>query len=445
MSPPIPPVLGPLLGHPVAIFGDGVSGRAALALVHRLGGSGAIFDERGGEGIRREFSAGEARLHRLVVFSPGFVPDHPWLVAARAAGAVCLGELDFAALCWRGSIVAVTGTNGKTTLVEFLTHALRLVGRDAVAVGNIGFPFSRHAADVAGGSPLSIAVCEVSSFQAETLRHFRAASTLWTNFAEDHLERHATLRAYFLAKWRLVECTAPDRMLAGTSVRLAANRFGLSLPASAWVMSEGRPPDGRLAGTVFGGYPQRENFLLVAAWWRAEGLPAEELFAAARSFHLGPHRLARVGARDGVTWWNDSKATNFHAVAAALEGFAAPVILIAGGKSKGGDIAAFVRRIAPRVRYACLIGETRSELAEACSASGVAYSICHELPEAVRQAAALARPGDHVLLSPAFASFDQFQGYADRGTRFTSLVRALSAPAPTPASAPVPALQTVSS
>ena len=201
-------------------------------------------------------------------------------------------------------------------------------------------------------------------------------------------------------------------------------------------MCEGRPPEGRLAGTVFEGYPQRENFL-AAAWWRAEDCPRRRC-SPPRAAHLGPHRLARVGSSAGVTWWNDSKATNFHAVAAALDGFAAPVILIAGGKPKGGDIAAFVRRIAPRVRYACLIGETRFALAEACAASGVAYSICQELAEAVRQAAALARPGDHVLLSPAFASFDQFEGYADRGTRFIALVRALSAPAPVPAPHPLP-------
>jgi UDP-N-acetylmuramoylalanine--D-glutamate ligase len=421
-----PDFLRPLLLHPVAILGGGVSGRALSNLVRALGAEPVVFDSAPGSvdlPSCPQFTAADAERHRLVLFSPGFAPTHPWLSLARTCGALCLGELDFAALFWRGALVAVTGTNGKTTTTEFLTHALAAAGRDATAAGNIGFPLSQLVVDRAGGGPDSIAVCEVSSFQSETFRHFRADSVLWTNFAEDHLERHGTMEHYFLAKWRLLERCVGGHVHVGTSVRLHAERFGQTLPAEACVSTEGEPGDLLLQGTPFADYPQRENFLLVAAWWRASGLREGILYAAARTFAPARHRLERVAERGGITWWNDSKATNFHAAEAALSRFRAPVLLVVGGKSKGGDIPAFVHRIAPRVRHAALIGETRHSLAAAAAAAGLAHSVCDDLAHAVRTLGDLASPGDHVVLSPGFASLDQFSSYADRGDQFVKLVQ----------------------
>jgi UDP-N-acetylmuramoylalanine--D-glutamate ligase len=420
-----PEFLKPLLAAPVAVLGAGVSGRAVVALVERLGGIAQVFDER--DPSASPFRESNVGAYKLVVFSPGFAPTHPWITAARAAGCLCLGEIDFASVFWRGSVVAITGTNGKTTMTEFLTHALRSIGRDAVAVGNVGRAFSQAVVDRGGGAPDSVAVCEVSSFQAETLRYFRADDALWINFAEDHLERHSTYEAYFMAKWRLFERTVGGHVFAGTSVQRAAEHFGQTLPPGATVDTLDQPGDVLLRGTVFEEYPQRENFILAAAWWRAAGLREGALYAAAQSFKLGPHRLACVGTVEGVRWWNDSKATNFHAVEAALARFGAPVVLIAGGKAKGGDIAAFVQRIAPRVRAAFLIGETRHVLATFFGAAGVTHRVCPDLAEAVRLAAVAARPGDDVLLSPGFASLDQFRGYDDRGAQFERLVNNLGA------------------
>lgn len=423
----VPPTfLRPLLNQPVAIFGAGASGRAVADLLAALGSRGTVYDEKGAEeGVRTEFSREDAARCRLVVFSPGFTPEHRWLALARAAEAVCLGEVDFASLFWRGAVVGVTGTNGKTTLTEFLTHAVKSTGRDAAATGNIGYPFCRLVADRGGGAPDSLAVCEVSSFQAETLRYFRADAALWTNFAEDHLERHPSLQAYFMAKWRLFERAVGGEVYAGTSVQRWAEQFGQTLPANALVPTEDQPGDVLLRQTVFAEYPQRENFLLASAWWRATGLRESVLYAAAQSFRLGPHRLARVAEKAGVGWWNDSKATNFHAAEAALAQFRAPVILLAGGKAKGGDLAGFIGRIAPRVKQVFLIGQTASELAVACQAHGVAHTVSGTLAEAVSRAAVLAVPGDQVLLSPGFASLDQFRGYDDRGTQFEALVSKL--------------------
>jgi len=428
--PPPPAFLAPLLAKPVAVLGAGVSGQGVQTLLAALGVAAVVYDARG-----MDFTDRAAAAHRLAVFSPGFPPDHPWIGRARAAGIECLGELDLASLFWRGQIVAITGTNGKTTLTEFLTHALASVGRVAEATGNIGRSFSQLVASRHGGAKDHVAVCEVSSFQAETLRHFRADATIWTNFAEDHLERHPGLESYFAAKWNLIVRTGTAEpkaargpaIFVGSSVERFARRFDRPLAALVAVPTENQPADERLAGTVFAEYPQRENFLLAAAWWHAAGHPSATLVAAAQSFRLGRHRLARVGEWDGVAYWNDSKATNFHAVEAALAGFNGGVILIAGGKSKGGDLAAFVHRIAPRVKQIVLIGETSTELAFHCSAFRVAHTIAPTLSEAVRRAAELAGPGDHVLLSPGFASFDQFRNYEDRGDQFERLVQNLPA------------------
>ena len=418
-----PPFLIPLLAKPVAVLGAGVSGRAAANLIQKLGSTAVIYDQAEGEDIATDF---DPTAHALVILSPGFAVGHDWVVQARSAGLVCLAEIDFASLFWRGELVAITGTNGKSTLTEFLTYALTAGDRDAMAVGNIGNAFSDLVAQREGGAPDSIAICEVSSFQAEALHHFRADAAIWTNFAEDHLERHASMEGYFLAKWRLFERTIGGQVFGGSSVARAAETFGQSLPESATVDTEDPAGDVLLRGTIFEDQPQRENFLLAAAWWRAAGLREPVLYAAAQSFALGPHRLAKVAEQNGVNWWNDSKATNFHAAEAALARFGAPVILIAGGKSKGGDVAGFVKRITGRVKQVLLIGESRNILATFFGAAAVPHHVCADLAEAVQRAADFAQAEDDVLLSPGFSSLDQFSGYADRGDSFERLVADLT-------------------
>jgi len=422
MIPPPPDEIAALLQRPVAVFGGGVSGQGVLALLARIGGVGRLYDEKAADAENR-FTEIDAGRHGLVVFSPGFSAGHPWLATARKTNCVCLGELDFASLFWKGETIAITGTNGKTTLTEFLVHALVPAGRPAHITGNIGYSFARFVLEQTGR--VNLAVCEVSSFQAETLQKLRPTATLWTNFAEDHLERHPGLDAYFAAKWNLVERTPADAVFAGTSVQKYAEKTGRTLPESAKVESEGRPADPRLAGTVFEHYPQLENFLLAAAWWRKEGLPEEKLYRAAKTFGGGRHRLAKVGVRRGITFWNDSKATNFHAVEAALTTFGAPVLWIGGGRAKGGDLGGFVDRIAPKIRQAFLIGETQPVLAGHFRDRQVPVATAASLDEAVREAVSRAAAGDHILLSPGFASFDMFRGYEDRGSQFESLVEKL--------------------
>jgi UDP-N-acetylmuramoylalanine--D-glutamate ligase len=429
-----PDFLASRLAQPVAVLGGALSGNGATRLLSKLGAAAVVYDKKG-----EEFTEASARRHSLVIFSPGFSLHHGWLERARKAGCICIAEIDFASLFWKGRIIAVTGTNGKTTLTEFLAHALSTAGMRAFAAGNIGIPFSQLVSDEDGGSPEMTAVCEVSSFQAEQLGHFNADALLWTNFAEDHLERHGSMEAYFSAKWELMLRTPPGRFFAGSSVKRYASQFGRAVPSGsrsptgshvrsgAFVSTEGQPGDSRLAGTAFESYPQRENILLAQAWWRAEGLDEAAFFAAAATFRTGRHRLSKVATIDGVTFWNDSKATNFHAVEAALAGFPRPVVLIAGGRSKGADLAAFVRRIAPRIAHAILIGETGPALAAACESMGVAHKLSANLDEAVRNAAAAAQPDGDVILSPGFSSFDMFRNYEDRGDHFERAVNELNA------------------
>ena len=392
-----PPFLVSLLAAPVAVLGDGVSGRAAAKLVSKLGSKVVIYDERGGDHVETEFVAG---AHQLLITSPGFELGHSWVIAGRSAGLVCLTEIDFAALFWRGEVVAVTGTNGKTTVTEFLSFALSSAGKDACAVGNVGNAFSEVVAKRDGGAPDSIAICEVSSFQAEALHHFRADAAIWTNFAEDHLERHASLQGYFMAKWRLFERAIGGQVFAGSSVARAAEEFGQSLPEGAIVDTEESAGDILLRGTAFDTHPQRENFLLAAAWWRAAGLREPVLYAAARNYE-----------------------TNFHATEAALSQFGGKVVLIAGGKSKGGNIEAFVDRIQSRLKHVLLIGETRNILATLFGAAGVPHTVCEDLAGAVRGAINVSASGDDILLSPGFSSLDQFADYAERGEAFVQLLK----------------------
>jgi UDP-N-acetylmuramoylalanine--D-glutamate ligase len=410
----IPEFLSKRLALPVAVLGAGVSGDGALSLLSRIGARAVVYDRRG-----TEFTAERAHGHGLVVFSPGFSLHHPWLELARKAGCICMAEIDFASLFWLGGIVAVTGTNGKTTLTEFLAEAVGRSGRRARATGNIGLPFSQLVADEDGGTPNALAICEVSSFQAEQLGHLWADALLWTNFAEDHLERHAGLEAYFAAKWELVLRGAPGRFFGGSSVGRYAEKFARPMPAGSCVVTEGLPEDPRLAGTPFASYPMRENFVLAAAWWRSEGMDEALLYAAARTFRLGRHRLSNCASVDGVAFWNDSKATNFHAAEAALwPGCREPNVLIAGGQVKGGRPG----RLRPqdlRPMSPTQSSSARPAPALASGTSRPAVSLTPICATALRmrfapRPQAAAQPGGNVLLSPGFSSFDMFRDL--RGT-----------------------------
>ncbi len=421
----LPEIIRSCTRRPVAVFGMGVSGKAMLSCLTSHGAHCVAYDEKPemGSGVHPLFGEREARLHDLVVYSPGFHQDHPWLAAARQAGVLCLGEMDFAALFWHGILLAITGTNGKTTLTDFLAAALRANGGEAVAVGNIGQPLSNI--PEVSRSRGCVAVCEVSSFQAEGLHYLRPQAVLWTNFEEDHLDRYPDMKAYFAAKWNLVERLSRPRLFIGEQVEQWARRLGYVLPPFAKVVRREGGASLIPQNSFFTTYPQQENYLIARAYWESEGLPVSVLEETAKRFSPRKHRLCKVAEIGGASYWNDSKGTNFHAVEAALRTFEKPVLWIGGGKSKGGDLDAFVGRIAPRVSHAFLVGETAEALAHYCAKHALPHEVHPTLEAATKAAFHAARPGDTVLFSPGFSSFDQFANYAERGVCFETCVLGL--------------------
>lgn len=413
------------LQRPVAILGRGESGQAAANLVLHYGGNYQFFsqDPRGNS---QPFDSREAARHDLVVFSPGFSIHHPWIRAAQAVGCELMGELEFARQFWQGQLWVVSGTNGKTTTVSLLVHALKHSGKSAIAVGNIGYAFSR-AAMSSDNRPETIAVCEVSSFQSESFHHWSCDAGIWSHFAPNHLDRHGDLATYFKAKCKAYTGISGKKLFLGKTVLQSARELGLMecLPPSSSPL-EIRENDPHIP--VFFRTPaQIENFRLCASLFVEMGGSLEQFYSSLSTFSPPHHRVAYVTSIRGVDFWNDSKATNSSAVRAALEQFPEQRILwIGGGVSKGESLTQFAHMVAPHVKCSYTIGSVGEELAGKINQIGGKAVYCETLDRAVDSAFREAQKGDVVLLSPGFASFDQFRGYAERGECFQNKVFRLS-------------------
>lgn len=400
----------------IAVFGAGVSGQAAVRLVEALGAEAVCFDEQ-----RRNFSFADCDAYDAFIFSPGFAAQHTWRVMCVDSGKPCYSELGFAAQFWPGKLLGVTGTNGKTTVTELLCDALNRAGQSAVTAGNIGTPLSERVLD----ADAEWAVCEISSFQAELPQGVELDGLIWTNFAEDHLDRYPAMAEYFEAKANLLNCLKADApVVVGESVKVAQ-----VCPPTAPEPKEMRCEDAPAlpANSPFARPPQSENFQLVAELWHALGLPESALLEAATNFQLAPHRLAKVSEWGGVSFWNDSKATNFHAALAAAEAVESPIFWIGGGSGKGGDLSEFVSALSRHIEAAFVYGEVADELSMALKKQLPRVQTHSRFEAAVAAAAtaALAESPAAVLLSPGFASFDQFRSYAERGESFISAVLSL--------------------
>jgi len=400
----------------VAVFGAGMSGQAARKLAESLGCEVTLFDEGAGGQVFNDSAAGFDRF----VFSPGFAAQHSWRVRAEASGCPCHSEPAYAAMHWTGKLIGITGTNGKTSLTRLLTDALQRAGQSAVAVGNIGRPF----ADVACSDlnqPATWAVCELSSFQAELPMGLALDGLIWTNFAEDHLDRYPDLEDYFEAKANLLRCvksTAP--VCLGEDVRVRLND-------PRWPERQACVRADLLSASVFAEAPQSANFDLALKLWNTLGLPEKALVDAANRLRLDAHRCERVGRLGGVEFWDDSKATNFHAAEAALQRMQLPVFWIGGGAGKGGDLNGFARRIAPKIEAAFLYGAVSEQLRSGFVGTECPSQRFERFEDAVRAAAERASQTSPsvVLMSPGFASFDQFLTYSQRGKSFISIVLGL--------------------
>ncbi|MDQ4149222.1 MAG: UDP-N-acetylmuramoyl-L-alanine--D-glutamate ligase [Actinomycetota bacterium] len=387
----------------------------------------------------------------LIVPSPGVPPANPLLAEACSRGTRIWSEIELGWRLGRSPVLAVTGTNGKTTTTTLLAKVLEAGEIPSAAVGNIGFPLVRAATTL---PPETTLVCEVSSFQLAFIETFRPGVAIVLNVADDHYDWHEGYDDYLRAKGRITENQTEDDLLVvavddpgclriAESSRATLAGFGLGPPADLRKQAEERlgrplgPVAGAASGRIVidsGGQPSEvaevreirmrgahnvENVLaaLLAARWC--GVSDAAFTRVARSFDNLPHRMSVVAEIDGVTYIDDSKATNPHATLKAMTGLDR-VVWIAGGRAKGLDLSA-LRSIKPQLSGMVVMGEAASDLEKLFD--DVPREKADSVEDAVAVAARMARPGDTVLLSPACSSLDQYVDYAERGRRFAEAVR----------------------
>ena len=395
-----------------------------------------IAVETGGHG-ERTFQGQD-----LIVVSPGVPVDARPLVQARTLGESVIGEIELAAQFFPGRIVAITGSNGKTTTTTLAGEIIAAGGFPAVVGGNIGTPAVTL---VEGATPETVAVLEVSSFQLETIQSFRPWIAVVLNITPDHLDRHRTFEAYTDAKARIFEnqrgddfavLNADDPTAATLANRTRAQVFWFSRKRE--VQQGAYVNDGRIlfrdvkgqreimltSEIPLKGSHNVENVLAAVAVGALSGVSAEKIRDAVGSFKAVEHRLEYVATVRGVEYYNDSKATNVDATIKALESFPANIHLILGGKDKGSDYTVLNDLLRQRVKRVYTIGSAATKIESQIKG---AAEIMHAetLENAVRRASEVAQPGDIVLLAPACASFDQFRSYEHRGKVFKEVVGAL--------------------
>lgn len=409
------------------ILGGGLSGKAAERLARLLGYSAAILSDA--PGLDAEAAVAKADL---IVTSPGVKPltSPLWQAAMRRAKkGECefLGELEFGFRHWKGKVLAVTGTNGKTTTTELTVALLRAAGADAHPAGNIGFPLSDLAADQREGklSPGALPVVEVSSFQLERADTFAPFAAVLLNLESDHEDRYAGgFDEYVAVKKRIFDRVAPGNRIYGLSMDSPVAR-------RVTVYGDAMLIDGDeilidLGNTALTAPHNREN-LAAAVELCLRALPLDAVLSpdfrlAVHTFQPGKHRLELVAEKDGIRYVDDSKATNPASVVAALRATPGPAVILLGGLDKGMDFSPLAAW-AGKIRFAVLYGECREKIAAALPASIPTADCGTDFELAVKTARAQAKPGDTVLLSPACASMDMFRDYKERGDRFARLAQ----------------------
>ena len=432
-------------GKHVAVLGLGRSGEAAARLLLANGAAVTVLDS-GDPAPRHEaaetLSSRGARVvlgndalrcvqeFDFAVLSPGIDPVVPLARRPVEAGIPLLGEVELAFRSCLCPVVAVTGTNGKTTTTGLIAALLHAAGVKAEACGNIGLPFSEVAAR---SSSLDAAVVEISSFQLETTDVFRPRVAVWTNFSANHLDRYPDVNSYRAAKLRIFDRqTGDDFAVVNARAELPALRArrvtfsavpgveaDFTLGPGEMIFHQGVPVLA-MTETRLRGPHNAENLMAALGAGLCLGAGMAAMLPAARAYAPPAHRCEFIRETGGVTWINDSKSTNLDALAQALRSQSGRVVLIAGGKNKGFGFAPVADLVKERVRDAVLIGEMRESIARDWAQA----TSCHpadSLDEAVAQARSLALPGDTVLFSPGTSSFDMFRSFEERGDTFKQL------------------------
>ena len=432
----------------VAVLGAGLSGAAAALLLRSEGANVTVLDSADEKKLLRSTldNLRAQGVHVIcgpdadrnsdkfdfVVASPGIDPASALGRNFWSRGVDIIGELE---LGWRSCetpVIAVTGTNGKTTTTEMLAQMLNQCGQKTIACGNIGKPLSEVAREKIKYEVLTV---EVSSFQLETIRTFHPSIALWLNFAPDHLDRYRSVAEYRAAKLRLFENqTTDDVAIVNASENLPELRarkitFSAYTNRGDFRLSEGailfqNQPVLRMSQTKLRGSHNIENLMAPLAAGHARGLSFEQMVPALSAYEPQPHRCEFVRQINGVDYINDSKATNLDAMEKALQAQSKTVVLIAGGKDKGFNYQPLRDLVKGKVRMTILIGEMAKQIARDWD-SAVKTEFATSLADAVERAHSTAKSGEIVLFSPGTSSFDMFKSYADRGDQFRALVQAL--------------------
>lgn len=438
----------PFPGTRPLVVGAARSGLSAARLLSRHGLDVRVCDARRADdlpdtaralaslGVETRWGGDDASAlegRDVVVWSPGIPMTHPIATAAVERSVPVMSELELGYLASHAPLVCVTGTNGKSTTTDLIGRLLAAAGREVAVCGNIGHPICDVAEAV---SPTGILVVEVSSFQLETVTRLAPFVALWLNLTPDHLDRHATLEQYGRLKRRLFErqTDADYAVWNADDPEVARHRVAGPIAlefSSLRPVGEGAYLDGETLTLAWRGGTEpilparalrvpgahnRMNVLAALAATLPLEIPPATLRDTLSSYTGLEHRLESVAEIDGVRFINDSKATNAGSLAVALESFADPVVLIAGGRDKGQDFRPLADRVRRSVKHLILIGEAQDAMSAAWP--GVPATRAGSLAAAVEAGLEAARPGGVVLLSPGCASFDMFRDYEDRGRRF---------------------------
>jgi UDP-N-acetylmuramoylalanine--D-glutamate ligase len=444
------------------VWGFGVTGRGLTRVLAERGYRVSVVEDRP-EGDFADYSAEIGRLKKagvkfrfggmknlgdflrreadVLAPSPGVHVPEEILGVCSEANIQVSGEMEIASRLIPGTMIAVTGTDGKTTAATLIHHLLVSAGLTSHLAGNVGAPFIELSGKTKPGHWL---VIEVSSYQLETVRLFRPHIAVLLNIAEDHLTRHKTMRNYTRIKGRVFERQReedhailnfddPACLQAYGQAHARIHGFSLAGPLrnGGWRQNgdlildyEGKPV--RVIGIdqmkIAGEHNQLNALAAILAGWLA-GCPVEAIGGAIADFEGLPHRIEPVGEADGILWVNDSKATNIHSTTSALKYFSRPVVLILGGYDKGLDLTPLIPFIQRHARHVVLMGDTRNRFRKALREAGYMSTTSRKtLPEACAAARTIAQPGDVVLLSPGSSSFDQFKDYVERGEAFRKWV-----------------------
>lgn len=446
-------------GQRITIIGMARSGLAAAQLAKTLGAEVFVSDQQSSpelktclENLSQQNIAGEIGDHSgrifeadLWVLSPGVPKEATVVQKALQNNIPVVGEIEFASWFTTAPILAVTGSNGKTTTVNILAKMCQTSEVKATLAGNVGIPFSQKVLeDYKSPEPKRVFVLEISSFQMEFIHHFRPQVALFLNISPDHLNRHPSMEDYVQAKLNMIRnqtgqdyivYNADDPLLSEHFKSGTVNRVPFSLYSVAGapfslnatkIYTATHEPLVELKDILLPGRHNLSNLLgaATAAW--VFGIPTQQIATIMRTFRGIPHRLEPAGTVNGVTFVNDSKATNVDAVKVALESYSQPIILILGGLDKGGDFEALLPHTKHKVKEVLAIGQAREKISTVFRDAVRSIAVT-DLKKAVEIAHRHAVPGDIVLLSPGCASFDQFNNYEERGEVFKTLVNQLGA------------------